>query len=172
MDDTLIAALDPRISESFPIAGSIPLTFEHKSWDFEQKPRAGAQEWYLDAANYTTLYALAALEPHRHSLQILHEDDPCCYYGRGRHAGIQEYVADVGSRYGIEGAFGTAVTDWNVHAICEMDRLVMQTALANVQSGSPTPFDALPCDIILQEAAPACPYPPPTGSAAERSGSS
>ena len=35
-----LAALDPRVALSFPIAGSIPLDFHHISWDFEQQPRS------------------------------------------------------------------------------------------------------------------------------------
>ena len=51
---------DKRITGSFPIAGSIPLDFHHKSWDYEQIPRPGDKLWYLGVANYTRLYALAA----------------------------------------------------------------------------------------------------------------
>ena len=42
---TVCAALDPRIHVSFPIAGSIPLSFHHVSWDYEQKPQAGKKDW-------------------------------------------------------------------------------------------------------------------------------
>ena len=80
---TLVAALDPRVSLSFPIAGSIPLDFPHKSWDYEQRPRPGDPLWFLNQCNYTCLYGLATVDAagaaSRASLQILHEDDPCCY---------------------------------------------------------------------------------------------
>ena len=37
-----------------------------------------------------TMYAMAVIDenglPTRSSLQVLHEDDPCCYYGRCTHA--------------------------------------------------------------------------------------
>lgn len=42
---TVSAALDPRIRVSFPIAGSIPLNFQHTSWDFEQKPQPPNATW-------------------------------------------------------------------------------------------------------------------------------
>lgn len=33
---TLLAAIDPRIALSAPVAGSLPCDFQHTSWDFEQ----------------------------------------------------------------------------------------------------------------------------------------
>ena len=39
------------------------------------------QDWYLTQANFTELYILAALEPERYAVQILHENDPCCFHG-------------------------------------------------------------------------------------------
>lgn len=33
---TLLAAIDPRITFSAPVAGSLPCDFQHTSWDFEQ----------------------------------------------------------------------------------------------------------------------------------------
>ena len=55
---------------------------------------------YLSVANYTELYMLAAWEPHRYSIQMLHEFDPCCYAGHDRHAGILQYNAAVSRRLG------------------------------------------------------------------------
>jgi hypothetical protein len=86
---TVAAAADPRISLSFPIAGSVPLAIKvgpyylHDKGDFEQLPQLGPMPaqgpWYLDACNYTCQYVLAGLEAGRTSLQILHENDPCCF---------------------------------------------------------------------------------------------
>lgn len=174
---TLAAAIDPRIGLSFPIAGSIPLDFPHKSWDFEQMPRNDTAEhpWYLSVANYTQLYALATVDGGggrtRSSLQVLHENDPCCYYGKGRHAGILAYDRAVmaelpaprqtnkSSQTNGGGMFSTAITDWNVHAVCQMDRAVIAAAKKTVEAGEPN-FEALPCDILRAASLP-CPYKPP-----------
>lgn len=166
---TLAAAIDPRISISFPIAGSIPLSFPHKSWDFEQKPRAANESWYMNACNYTCLYALAALpaaagEPPRHSLQVLHENDPCCYYGKGRHESILSYDAAVTNWLGpaaAGGTFSTAITDWNQHAVCLRDRVVIGSALSQIAKLGR--WSTLPCDILRSESV-RCPEPGPPPS--------
>merc|ERR1712150_79047 len=95
----------------------------------------------------------------RNSLQLLHENDPCCYFGHGRHDGIKAYDANVTAVVGDvlnAGVFSTAITNWNVHAICQMDRVVIKSALKSAPG-----FDRLPCDILRADAVP-CPYPPPS----------
>jgi len=157
---TLAAAIDPRIELSFPIAGSIPLNFHHKSWDFEQEPRPGDIHWYLSQCNYTCLYALAVMEPNRYSLQVLHERDPCCYYGQGRHEGIQTYDREVSnSLVPSNERFSTAITNWSIHAICNMDRLVIETAINETRKTSTPTFTTLPCDILYSPTLP-CPWLP------------
>jgi hypothetical protein len=37
------------------------------------------------------MYVMAALEPGRTSVQIIHEHDPCCFHGFGRHERIIAY---------------------------------------------------------------------------------
>jgi hypothetical protein len=101
---TVAAATDPRIGLSFPIAGSVPLDLRVGAYarndlgDYEQKVRQPPNEtnmWYLDACNYTCQYVLAGLEPNRYSVQILHENDPCCFRGEGRHPELMAYDAAV-----------------------------------------------------------------------------
>lgn len=113
------AAIDPRIQLSVPVAGSVPCDFRHTSWDFEQQCHSS----WAQVANYTTLYALAALEPNRTSVQVLHEQDPCCFHGCGRHDRIRAYNADVASR--ARGLFQTAVTSGNVHEVNPRDRVIL-----------------------------------------------
>ena len=87
---TVYAAIDPRIRVSLPLAGSLPwyLFPDHQVGDYEQRLQPNESVWYLTKANFTELYVLAALEPARVAVQVLHEDDPCCFHGRGRHATI------------------------------------------------------------------------------------
>jgi hypothetical protein len=200
---TICSALDPRIHVSFPIAGSLPLSFP-STRDYEQCPFPGVKtqcpgggkhyhhpwtplpqpanpDWYLATANYTELYMLAAWEPGRTSLQLLHEYDPCCFAGHGRHAGILQYNAAIRSVLGggggggdggaasAHGTFSTAISDWNVHAVCPMDKLILKTALAQTREPHPD-LDHLPCDILRAAAnstgrrcpfaAPPAPAPP------------
>lgn len=181
---TWIAAIDPRVRISFPIAGSIPLDFQHTSWDFEQYPR---REAYAHCG-YMCLYVLGGMaargppgedvdEPdsdvggggpgggrrmgmlwglvlpeanRRYSFQVLHEDDPCCFRGRGRHPRIRSYNEEIvslfskgpgrsGPRRGgsadshedgtMDSRFLTLVTKWNKHEICLLDRIVLEQAL-------------------------------------------
>ena len=165
---TLYAAIDARVAASFPIAGSIPLEFHHISWDFEQKPRAEDRGWYLTQlprGDYERLYALAALEPGRFSLQVLHQDDPCCFYGRDRHLRIAGYDRRVAAELEAAGGgrFSTAITDWNVHAVCQMDRAVIAEALSRAASAAPNlpSLEGLPCDILHEDEGSHCPYAPP-----------
>ena len=140
---TLAAALDARLALSVPIAGSIPCDFRHTSWDAEQFCDAA----WARAANYSTLYALAALEAGRASVQLLHEADPCCHHGCGRHARIAEYGARVAAA--TAGAFRTAVTRGNVHEVNPRDRVILAALLDAYARGAPLPpLDALPYDLM------------------------
>jgi len=166
---TLIAALDARVALSFPIAGSISLNFFHISWDFEQQPREANETWYMNEVSYTMLYALATIDDHgartRSSVQVLHENDPCCFFGAHRHAGILSYNEAVMAELPTagEGVFSTAISDWNQHAVCQMDRVIIATAKQQIDAKAQA-FDALPCDILRAAALP-CPYAPPRANA-------
>ena len=132
----LAAAIDPRIQLSVPVAGSLPCDFRHTSWDFEQQC---SRPWAA-VANYSTLYALAALEPERASVQVLHEQDPCCFHGCGRHDRIRAYNADVAAA--AAGLFQTVVTTGNVHEVNPRDRVVLAALLDRLRvSGRLLPED-------------------------------
>ena len=85
---TIYAALDPRITRSYPVAGSLPLHLREDrdransaqrgaDWgDYEQS----IPELYA-MANYLDLYILSSLGPGRKQLQILNKYDPCCLAG-------------------------------------------------------------------------------------------
>ena len=68
---TLAAALDPRLLVTIPDAGSIPMTFNHTSWDYEQLPSRG--DLYA-RCDYECMYVLAGLDAGRVSVQVLHEN--------------------------------------------------------------------------------------------------
>ena len=125
---TMAAALDPRIELSLPVAGSIPCSFPHTSIDFEQfcerpynqvcdckrdNPLAFVRTAVCSLTQKAPSadecqYVLAGLEKGRYSVQIIHEFDPCCFHGHGRHEEIKRYNAFVQSQ--IEGHFETCPT--------------------------------------------------------------
>ncbi|MEN8229194.1 MAG: hypothetical protein ABFS38_13630 [Bacteroidota bacterium] len=79
---TLVSALDTRINNSFPVAGTYPMYIKlnapPKSYgDFEQVyPPLYRQVGYLD------MYILGATGKDRFQVQILNLHDPCCFDGR------------------------------------------------------------------------------------------
>jgi hypothetical protein len=79
---TVYAAIDPRISHSYPAAGSLPLYLRSEiavNWgDYEQL----VPEFY-EIANYLELYILGAYGAGRRQLQILNQHDACCFAGTG-----------------------------------------------------------------------------------------
>jgi hypothetical protein len=98
---TLAAALDPRISASFPVAGSSPPDIgPARVWhDFEQSdPALYARFSYLD------LYALGAAGRGRRQLQILNEYDDCCFAGRAAESyarALADRARSLGGRYDL-----------------------------------------------------------------------
>ena len=77
---TLSAALDPRLSHSYPVAGSLPnylrSEFPGDSGDYEQV----LPELYR-IANYPELYILGSYGRGRKQLQVLNQYDSCCFAG-------------------------------------------------------------------------------------------
>ena len=69
------AALDPRITLSCPIAGSLPLYLGYgSSRDLEQTLPA-----FYSLAGYPELYVMGAYGPGRRQIQILNRRDTCCF---------------------------------------------------------------------------------------------
>jgi hypothetical protein len=77
---TLYAAIDPRISASFPVAGSLPhslrsLSEKNDFGDWEQYGPSIFRTWdYLD-------FYLLATHPARTQVQLLNVHDSCCFDG-------------------------------------------------------------------------------------------
>ena len=144
---TLLAAIDPRIALAVPIAGSLPCDFQHTSWDFEQYCD---QPWAM-VANYSSLYVLGALERNRTTVQILHEQDPCCFHGCGRHDRIRAYNGFV--RDEAAGLFVTAVTQGNAHEWNLRDKTIVAALLEQLRiSGAlaRSDVDALPFNTMRE----------------------
>lgn len=103
---TVYAALDPRITTSIPIAGSLPSGLPIGSRDSEQDLPGLAID-YLD------LYLMASADG-RQQIQVLNSDDPCCFKGvyartYSRHA--RELARE------LDGTFDVLVVDSATHGV-------------------------------------------------------
>ena len=88
---TVYAAIDPRISLSFPVAGTLPLYLRHDGsvGDMEQT----LPDFYV-IAGYPDLYVLGSYGAGRKQVQILNERDDCCF-GAAQHKTPSNYKEDV-----------------------------------------------------------------------------
>lgn len=85
---TVYPALDPRITRSYPTAGSLP--FFLRSAPPKPSPTTGDWEQRLDRhpvfygiSDFPDIYALASVGRHRRQTQILNRFDACCFNGVG-----------------------------------------------------------------------------------------
>ncbi len=112
---TLYSAIDPSITYSFPVAGSIPLYL--RTGD-----SVGDKEQYLapfySFAGYGDLYALGAWG--RRQVQILNRRDDCCFgerqhnavrHGLDYEAAYRVYEKAVREALGTRGAFALEIDD-------------------------------------------------------------
>jgi hypothetical protein len=124
---TLAAAIDPRIQLSFPTAGSVP--FELKTGPYAGSDTGDYEQLVsrpiYSICDYTCMYVLAALEASRAQLQLLHEWDPCCFRGQGRHPQIRAYNSHVQTMLlCAQGGFmATAVTAGDFHEVNVRDKV-------------------------------------------------
>lgn len=85
---TWIAAIDPRVQFSFPVAGSLPLSQRIAEFgDAEQYDPA-----IYSRAGYPDLYVLGAVGQERRQLQIFNRYDACCF-GATRYQVYEKAVA-------------------------------------------------------------------------------
>ncbi|MEO8582504.1 MAG: T9SS type A sorting domain-containing protein [Flavitalea sp.] len=74
---TIYSAIDPRITLSFPVAGSIPIPLRLNAKDL-----GDLEQYYpdlYDKYNYSTFYFLGAAGENRLQYQILNKKDNCCF---------------------------------------------------------------------------------------------
>lgn len=120
---TMAAAVDPRITRSYSVAGSIPL---HWRWydgglgDYEN-----AVPELLDIASDMELYVLDSGDYGRHHEQVLLKYDNCCYAFPDTPAYVQ-VVKDAVSKLGV-GDYQFHLDDTvTVHSVplCTLDRII------------------------------------------------
>ena len=108
---TVYSALDPRISRSFPVAGSLPLYLRDATLtdsllhsnvvqnpEFVQCGELGDEEQFHSdlyrIAGFPDLYVLGSYGASRAQVQILNRNDTCCF-GADQHADPQTYDSDL-----------------------------------------------------------------------------
>jgi hypothetical protein len=182
---TISAAIDPRIELSMPIAGSVPKfrSSLYSSWvpdlpegahkgeggggDFEQNEGRP----FYSACGWACLYVLAATgspagatvdrsvdtttSAARHSLQMLHEHDSCCFATAGLHPNITDYnrfVQGELAKIGEDGWFQTAANLGNFHEINYRDKVVLGIMLERLRRLGGirrSHFEDIPFDVLL-----------------------
>ncbi len=83
----LFSAIDDRITQSYSVAGSVPMFMRSDSkniGDYEQI----VPELY-QIANYLELYILSSFGDERKHVQIFNKNDPCCFSGNV--SGLYDY---------------------------------------------------------------------------------
>ena len=171
---TLVAAMDPRIRTSFPVAGSLPCAFRDAAFnkfhwpgppdkpaDYEQSCHAtthatlpGRQAYQI--CNFTCLYLLSALEPGRAQVQILHEEDPCCFRApQARQAAFLEYEGNIRAelrgdgRGDASGVFAVTADRSQQHVVGPLDRQILVAVLQH--QAARQPWSVLPCDLLHRD---------------------
>jgi hypothetical protein len=132
---TLYAAIDPRISASFPVAGSLPVSLKTFSdaniGDWEQYAASIYKLW-----DYLDLYVLATY-PARTQVQLLNVYDSCCFKGTGARI-YERPISQLVKAW--EGVFSVTF-DENTH-VHEVSAQHVETILATVTSLSGVVFPA------------------------------
>lgn len=125
---TVLAAIDDRVTRSYPVAGSCP--FYLRPYPLS-KPNHGDWEQRRDAlpdfyaiAGYLDLYVLGAAGPGRCQTQILNRFDPVCFSG----VGYRSYAPVVSHRVATLGAGRWSVRDDPTHG----HHMVSPFALASI----------------------------------------
>ncbi|MEO3805070.1 hypothetical protein [Nonomuraea sp. B1E8] len=100
---TVYSALDPRVTRSYPVAGSLPFFLRPASpkpsptiGDFEQTKAALPGFYAAESDDFLDMYVLASIGRGRGQLQILNRFDDCCFNGVGHrayHAPVRDRVA-------------------------------------------------------------------------------
>ena len=99
--------------------------------DFEMLSR---RSMYRAVGGFAQLYVLGALESGRARLQILHENDECCFRAQGLHDKVRAYNAYVQAH--AAGWTTTAVTAGKRHVVSEHDWALASHAIEALRAGS------------------------------------
>jgi hypothetical protein len=131
---TVYAALDPRITRSYPVAGSLPAYLRESA----PLPPSSRGDWeqrtpgLYGIAGYLDLYVLAATAPARRQLQVLNRFDPCCFAGVGH----RSYAPAVAHRAAVLGGRWDVLDD-ATHEQHTVSPYAVETILGDALSAGP-----------------------------------
>lgn len=130
---TLVAAIDPRVRLSIPVAGSLPdylrlATPARDSGDWEQYHPS-----LYRIANYLDWYILGASGPGRKQLQVLNQFDSCCFAG----VGFRTYESHVRQAVSGTGAGAFEVFLDKTHRSHRISRHALLEAIAPLLDAMP-----------------------------------
>tara|TARA_A100001037_G_C15091815_1_gene609510 strand:+ start:454 stop:1566 length:1113 start_codon:yes stop_codon:yes gene_type:complete len=77
---TVYPALDTRITKSFSIAGSLPLSLRNIISDVGDYEQFNPE--FYSIANYFDIYVMSSSGNNREHIQIFNQNDPCCFSGK------------------------------------------------------------------------------------------
>ena len=127
----LFSAIDDRISQSYSVAGTIPIFMRSDSkniGDYEQI----IPELYA-ITNYLELYILNSYGDDRIHVQIFNKDDPCCF--SGNISGIYDHKINERLKILDKGNFILHIDDThNEHKISEYSRILISEYMNNTIS--------------------------------------
>lgn len=162
----LYAAIDIRISKSFPVAGSLPLYLREPPCgtrdrgDYEQGKTTSAEvaNFYQNIASYLDLYILASYGQGRAQVQILNKFDECCFAG----IRYQTYENTVKARMAALGAgsftvaldtshWSHKISNWALNSVLGLELIPAPSAIPTAPSAlSVVPTAATPSATGIQ----------------------
>ena len=131
---TVAAAIDPRITHSFSVAGSYPMHLR-RNWARDMGDDEQTHPDLVGLASYFDLYLLSALEEGRTATLIYNRHDPCCFAGVKQYSFKAQLLA-MASDMGIGGLdmlddISTQEHTISPWALSEMSRRLPRRVLAN-----------------------------------------
>lgn len=100
---TLYSAIDPRITNSFPVAWSYPFELRYLS----TADLGDSEQWWPDLykiANYYDLYLMWSYWTWRQQVQILNQYDDCCFWGlryKNYDSVLTNYATQLGAKFKV-----------------------------------------------------------------------
>lgn len=97
---TLVAAVDPRVRVSIPVAGTLPLYLRVEPHDADLGDWEQNGSALYEQVDYLDLYVLGSYGPGRRQAQVLNKYDDCCFAGvrfRTYLDTVKDTVADLGA---------------------------------------------------------------------------
>lgn len=124
---TVVAAVDPRIRHSYPVAGVYPIYLRTG-----QDIQIGMPSYYppmLEVANYLDLFVLGAVGAGRRQMQVFNRYDRCCFNNtKGKL--YEPAIAETVGAIGIGGEFMVLIDE--THADHKLSQFAVDAILADM----------------------------------------